>query len=98
MSLISATFSTNPLTLPGHLAEANAELAGLDAEAIIAWALARATNPVVTTNFRPHSAALLHMVSRACPDIPVVWVTMCSRKARWWIPTRLALTSPITRR
>ncbi|MGE0858343.1 MAG: phosphoadenosine phosphosulfate reductase family protein [Gammaproteobacteria bacterium] len=74
MSLISATFSTNPLTLPGHLAEANAELVGLDAEAIIAWALARATNPVVTTNFRPHSAALLHMVSRACPDIPVIWV------------------------
>ena len=41
MSLISATFSTNPLTLPSHLAEANAELDGLDAEAIIAWALAR---------------------------------------------------------
>lgn len=74
MSLINATFSTNPLTLPAHLAEANAELAGCAAEDIIAWALARARNPVVTTNFRPRSAALLHMVTRACPDIPVVWV------------------------
>jgi len=41
---------------------------------IIEWALARARNPVVSTNFRPHTAALLHLVTRARPDIPVIWV------------------------
>ena len=74
MSLINATFSTNPLTLPANIAEANTYLDGASAAEIITWALARARNPVVSTNFRPRSAALLHMVTRACPDIPVVWV------------------------
>ncbi len=74
MSLINASFSTNPLTLPANLAEANADLEGASAPEIITWALARAHNPVISTNFRPRSAALLHMVTRACPDIPVIWV------------------------
>ena len=74
MSLINATFSTNPLTLPANLAEANADLTGASAAEIITWGLARANNPVISTNFRPRSAALLHMVTRACPDIPVIWV------------------------
>jgi phosphoadenosine phosphosulfate reductase len=43
-------------------------------QAIVAWALARAENPVISTNFRPHAAALLHLVTTARPDIPVVWV------------------------
>ncbi|MBK8957154.1 MAG: phosphoadenosine phosphosulfate reductase family protein [Proteobacteria bacterium] len=74
MSLINATFSANPLTLPANIAEANAYLEGSSAAEIITWALARASNPVVSTNFRPRAAALLHMVTRACPDIPVIWV------------------------
>ena len=74
MSLINATFSANPLTLPANIAEANVYLAGASAGEIITWALARASNPVISTNFRPRSAALLHMVARACPNIPVIWV------------------------
>lgn len=74
MSLVQATFTSNPLTLPASLEEANAELVGASPEAIIAWGLARARNPVISTNFRPHSAALVHMVTRACPGIPVIWV------------------------
>lgn len=74
MSLINATFTSNPLTLPANLVRANAELAGHRSDEIIAWALTRARNPVITTNFRPHSAALLHMVTRAQPGIPVIWV------------------------
>jgi phosphoadenosine phosphosulfate reductase len=74
VSLINATFSTNPLTLPANIVEANADLEGSSATEIITWALARASNPVISTNFRPRSAALLHMVTRACPDIPVIWV------------------------
>ncbi|MSR14995.1 MAG: phosphoadenylylsulfate reductase [Gammaproteobacteria bacterium] len=38
------------------------------------WAVLRASNPVITTNFRPHTAALLHLVTRLLPDIPVIWV------------------------
>jgi phosphoadenosine phosphosulfate reductase len=41
---------------------------------IIAWALARAERPIISTNFRPLTAAILHLVSRACPGIPVIWV------------------------
>ncbi len=74
MGLVSATFSANPQSLPANLADANAALAGCTAEAIIDWALARAARPVVTTNFRPGAAALLHLVTRALPTIPVVWV------------------------
>ena len=74
MSLLNTTFTSNPLTLPAHLEQANAELAASDASAIIAWALARARNPVITTNFRPRSAALLHMVTQAHPGIVVLWV------------------------
>ncbi|MGD9601351.1 MAG: phosphoadenosine phosphosulfate reductase family protein [Gammaproteobacteria bacterium] len=42
--------------------------------AIIQWALARAANPVVSTNFRPRTAVLLHMLSSTRPGIPVIWV------------------------
>ena len=74
MSLIQATFSSNVLTLPANLVEVNHELDGRDPQAVITWALAQARNPVVTTNFRPHSAALLHMVTQARSGIPVVWI------------------------
>ena len=39
------------------------------------WALARAEGrAVVSTNFRPYEAALLHLVVREQPDLPVLWV------------------------
>ncbi len=41
---------------------------------IIEWALARAKAPVISTNFRPHSAVLLHLVTQVRPSIPVIWV------------------------
>ena len=74
MSLVTAAFAANPHTLPVNIECARAELAGAGPATVIAWALARADNPVITTNFRPGSAALLHMVTRARADIPVVWV------------------------
>ncbi|MGE0388117.1 MAG: phosphoadenosine phosphosulfate reductase family protein [Gammaproteobacteria bacterium] len=49
-------------------------LADRPAAAIIDWALERAQNPVISTNFRPRSAVLLHLVTQARPDIPVIWV------------------------
>ncbi|MBT8446134.1 MAG: phosphoadenosine phosphosulfate reductase family protein, partial [Gammaproteobacteria bacterium] len=41
---------------------------------VAAWVLERARNPVISTNFRPLSAGLLHMVTAIKPDIPVIWV------------------------
>lgn len=52
----------------------NRELAELPPREIISWALNNASSPVLTTNFGSHEAAILHMVTRICPDVPVVWI------------------------
>jgi phosphoadenosine phosphosulfate reductase len=42
---------------------------------IIRWALAQAEGrAIVSTNFRPYEAAILHAAVQAQPDIPVLWV------------------------
>ncbi|MEQ8660741.1 MAG: phosphoadenosine phosphosulfate reductase family protein, partial [Gammaproteobacteria bacterium] len=74
MGFATAALHANPLTLDANLASANAELDGCTAAAIVAWALAQAHNPVLCTNFRPGAAVLVHLVTRARPDIPVIWV------------------------
>ncbi len=74
MGLINATFTSNPLTSSANLACAEGELRGLDAEGTIDWALELASTPVLTTNFRPGSAALIHLVTRHAPGIPVIWI------------------------
>ena len=40
---------------------------------VIAWSLDLGKKPVLTTNFRPYEAAILHAVTRVAPDIPVIW-------------------------
>jgi len=40
---------------------------------IITWAALNANNPVVTTNFRPYEAAILHAVTRIKKDLKVIW-------------------------
>lgn len=42
-------------------------------EEIIRWALAASELPVVTTNFRPYEAAILHACVRELPEIKVIW-------------------------
>ncbi|SEG23459.1 phosphoadenosine phosphosulfate reductase domain-containing protein [Marinobacterium lutimaris] len=56
------------------LTAANAALEGKTPEEIVAWALGQSENPLVTTNFRPYEAVILHMVTRIKPDIKVLWV------------------------
>ncbi|MGR2741073.1 phosphoadenosine phosphosulfate reductase domain-containing protein [Billgrantia sp. Q4P2] len=51
----------------------NQEL-GNDPDALIRWALTQGQRPIVTTNFRPFEAVILHMVTRHLPSIPVVWM------------------------
>lgn len=42
---------------------------------IVRWAVAQANGrAIVSTNFRPYEAAILHVATQAQPDIPVLWV------------------------
>lgn len=53
----------------------NNQLAGAPAAEIVSWALQLAgERAVVSTNFRPFEAVLLHLVTRQRPDVPVLWV------------------------
>lgn len=57
------------------ISRANAELAGKPAIEIIRWAIGRAGGrAIVSTNFRPYEAAILHLCVQVQPDIPVLWV------------------------
>ncbi|HYP69347.1 MAG TPA: phosphoadenosine phosphosulfate reductase family protein, partial [Variovorax sp.] len=51
----------------------NAEL-GKSAQGLVDWALGLGKSAIVTTNFRPFEAVILHMVTRAKADVPVVWM------------------------
>ena len=55
------------------LARINAAL-GRDAPGLVQWALGQAQPAIVTTNFRPYEAVILHLVTQAQPDVPVVWM------------------------
>ena len=53
----------------------NAELRTQTPLEIVQRAIARAGGrAIVSTNFRPYEAAILHVVTQAQPDIPVLWV------------------------
>jgi phosphoadenosine phosphosulfate reductase len=71
------------MSVHGTLAEAwaddaaldalNAWLESLDADARLAWALANAPGrAVLSTSFGAQSAAVLHLVTRKAPELPVV--------------------------
>ena len=58
-----------------RIATANAQFADKNATEIVQWALAQAgTRAVVSTNFRPYEAVILHLATQAQQDIPVLWV------------------------
>ncbi|WP_299940228.1 phosphoadenosine phosphosulfate reductase family protein [uncultured Microbulbifer sp.] len=52
----------------------NRNFAGEKPSEIMRFTMEHALNPVVFTNFRPLAVAFLHLVTRAKPDIPVIWV------------------------
>jgi phosphoadenosine phosphosulfate reductase len=42
---------------------------------IVRWAIAQANGrAIVSTNFRPYEAVILHLCTQVQPDIPVLWV------------------------
>ena len=53
--------------------QANALLRDKDPFAIIEWVLDHANRPIITTNFGPYSASLLHAVTVVKKDINVIW-------------------------
>lgn len=56
------------------IAKANQDLGNAEPQAIIDFAVNAVSKPLVSTNFRPHEAVILHMATKARPDIPVLWV------------------------
>lgn len=51
----------------------NQKLKNKTPQEIVSWAISIAKNPLVTTNFRPYEAAILHLVSNQKKDIKVIW-------------------------
>jgi len=59
---------------PEQISQANAELRHQSALDIVKWAIAQANGrAIVSTNYRPYEAVILHLATQAQPDIPVLW-------------------------
>lgn len=60
---------------PSELAHWNVELRAKSPLEIIRWAVGQSGGrAIVSTNFRPYEAAILHAAVQVQPDIPVLWV------------------------
>ncbi|MGA2280687.1 MAG: phosphoadenosine phosphosulfate reductase family protein [Verrucomicrobiota bacterium] len=60
---------------PDQIYKANAGLRNQSPLEIVRWAVAQAKGrAIVSTNFRPYEAAILHLCTQVQPDIPVLWV------------------------
>jgi phosphoadenosine phosphosulfate reductase len=60
---------------PTQIARWNAELRSQSPLEIVRWAISQASGrAVVSTNFRPYEAVILHLVTGVRPDIAVLWV------------------------
>ena len=60
---------------PDQIAGANADIRNQSPLEILQWAIGRADGrAIVSTNFRPYEAVILHLVTQVQPDIPVLWV------------------------
>ena len=60
---------------PERIAKANAELRDKSPLEIVKWAIAQTNGrAIVSTNFRPYEAVVLHLAVQVQPEIPVLWV------------------------
>jgi len=67
---------------PDQIAQANAELRDKAPLDIVRWAIAQAGGrAIVSTNFRPYEAVVLHLVTQVQPTIPVLWIDHGYNKA-----------------
>ena len=60
---------------PDQISEWNAGLRSTSPLEITRWAISQAGGrAIVSTNFRPYEAVILHLATQAQPEIPVLWV------------------------
>jgi phosphoadenosine phosphosulfate reductase len=60
---------------PDQISKANSELRNQSPLEIVRWSIVQASGrAVVSTNFRPYEAVILHLCTQVQPDIPVLWV------------------------
>jgi phosphoadenosine phosphosulfate reductase len=59
---------------PSQISRANAQLSSQSPLEIVRWAVAQDARAVVSTNFRPYEAVILHLCGRIKPGLPVLWV------------------------
>jgi len=60
---------------PEQLVKLNARLRAKTPLEIIQWAIEQAPDrAIVSTNYRPYEAVILHLVTQVQPEIPVLWV------------------------
>src|SRR5579864_9824623 len=60
---------------PDEILKANGELRSKSPLEIVRWAVAQAKGrAIVSTNFRPFEAVILHLCAQVQPDMPVLWV------------------------
>ena len=60
---------------PDQITKANTELRNQSPLEIVRWAITQAKGrAIVSTNFRPYEAVILHLCVQVQPDIPVLWV------------------------
>ena len=68
----------SPLPTPEQINSWNQELRGKSPLEITQWAIDLSRQAggraIVSTNFRPYEAVVLHLATQAQPDIPVLWV------------------------
>jgi phosphoadenosine phosphosulfate reductase len=65
-----------------QIAQANATLREQSPLEIVRWAIAQAGGrAIVSTNFRPYEAVILHLATQVQPEIPVFWVDHGYNKA-----------------
>lgn len=58
-----------------HIAKTNDQLQEMMPLDIVRWAIGQSKGrAIVSTNFRPYEAVLLHLCTQVVPDIPVLWV------------------------
>jgi phosphoadenosine phosphosulfate reductase len=60
---------------PEQISKANSELHAKSPLEIVKWAIEQAKGrAIVSTNFRPYEAVILHLATQVQPGIPVLWV------------------------
>jgi phosphoadenosine phosphosulfate reductase len=74
MASLNSDLSHSAFVDGDQIARWNTELHSKSPRDIIRWALAQDERAIVSTNFGPYAAVLLHLCVQAKPDIPVLWV------------------------